>query len=444
MKKAKISNYLVKRFETSEKDVAEWFGYYNYDPLNHDQNKMLCNRSKTESKSIKSTDQIELGYYDITNGFWHHIGFSDSWNWPQGAMMQWLPGEGNENKVIYNCSKDGRLVSRIFDISTNETKEIDWAIYGITPDGKKSITLDLERSYWCRAYHYQSVKNEEKDGDVYSEDGVFEIDLINNIRKRIISIQDIIKADSRPYFSKMKHWVEHVMINPSGTRFCFLHRFSPSDNVFAYKTRLCIADIDGKNLQVISGWEKLDRTHFGWNGDDAFAIYTYRNSRYGNPHSIKTIITSPNINFKELFGKILIGISNRLPSKIGKLISGRKTYYAVYSFNNDKFEQYDCYSSEALNIDGHPSFTKDGHYMITDSYPDSHGYRRFIVFDVRTQKGKILSKMPENQKPGGANCDLHPKVAGNNKFVIFDTTYSGKHSMILFEIEWDKIIKVLS
>ena len=66
---------------------------------------------------------------------------------------------------------------------------------------------------------------------------------MNNTCKRIISIQDIIAIDSRPYFSKAKHWLEHVMINPKGTKFCVLHRFSPIDDVYRYITRIIIVDI---------------------------------------------------------------------------------------------------------------------------------------------------------------------------------------------------------
>lgn len=70
------------------------------------------------------------------------------------------------------------------------------------------------------------------------------------------------------------------MISPSSKRFCFLHRFSPIDNVYKYETRLFIADIDGHNLQLISGWESFSWSHFGWKNDDEFVIYTQTPYRY--------------------------------------------------------------------------------------------------------------------------------------------------------------------
>jgi len=433
---------MTKLFEASS-DKAEWFGYYNYDPLNFDQTKILCNKSLEDGVKVSSGMTLELGYYDIRTSKWHHIGESDSWNWQQGAMMQWIPGVGNENNVIYNTSKGGKIISIIHNIATKTDKIIDYPIYGITPDGKKSISIDFERSYWCRAYHYQSVKNYDKNSDVYVDDGIFEIDLVKNKRKRLITIQEIIRSDSRPYFNGMKHWIEHVMINPSGTRFCFLHRFSPVDNIYDYKTRLCVADIDGKNLQVIDGWEDLDRTHFGWKGVDEFAIYSYRYSRYGFPRDIRKILKDSPIHIGELLSRIIVGISNRIPIKIGNAISGRKTYYEVFSFKDGRFEHVDIYSNETLNIDGHPSFTKDGNYMITDTYPNKQKIQTLQVLNCKNKKYYNMGFFYAYYHKNPASCDLHPKLSNNNNYLMVDSAYNKTHHLILFKLDWNKIIKKL-
>lgn len=217
MKGYKLSKYVEKVFETSSSEYSEWFGYYNYDTLTSDHSKLLCNRIKEDGVKPRADLKIKVGYYDIPSGEWHHVGESDSWNWQQGCMAQWL----NDNEVIYNSSENNHHIAIIHNIKTGTERKIDWAIYGITPDGKKSIALDMERAHWCRAYHYESVADKSKDGPVYEQDGIFEIDLENNTRKLIISIQEVITLDSRSYFKKAKHWIEHVMINQEGTKFCF-------------------------------------------------------------------------------------------------------------------------------------------------------------------------------------------------------------------------------
>ena len=445
MKKRIISKYLTSKFETCGHD-AEWYGYYNYDTLNHDKTLMLCNQSPSESHVINAKDKIGLGYYNLTSGEWHLIDTTDSWNWQQGAMMQWLPGKCNENKVIYNCSRNGHLVAKIKDIKTNETKDIDWAIYGLTPDGKKSISLDFERSYWCRAYHYQSVTNIQKEGRIIEGDGIYEIDLQNNTRKLLIDIHDIVKNSPDSNFDSMKHWVEHIMINPSGTKFCFLHRFSPQGEIKYYKTRICIANIDGSGLQVIPGWNKYMWSHFGWKNDSDFVIYTYKrlvpfNSAKENDSTIKK---EKNFSTIRTLIKIAVGIKDILPKRILNIFKSENFYYQYYECKNGKYELADSWKNSFFNIDGHPSFTSDGRYMLTDSYPDDNGYRRYIIFDTMTHKGMIIAKMPENKQEGNVACDLHPKLSKDNLNVVFDTTSSGKHSMILFDINWDIIKKKIS
>ena len=303
MKRIKLSKYLTPVFETPP-GTGSWFGYYNYDTLNYDQTKMLSNRTKNDAKKIEKGMTIEVGYYDIPSGEWHHIGESDSYNWPQGAMLQWLPGKGNENKVIYNTSDGKHNIAKIFDIVTQEEKTINWSIYGLTPDGKKSITLNFERSHWCRAYHYESIANEEYNVRVAEDDGIFEIDLENNTRKRIVSIQSVINIDKEEYFDKAKHWLEHIMVSPSGKRFCFLHRFAIG-NLDNYETRLFIADINGSNLQIIDGWRDFYWSHFGWNGDDEFTIYSYRSNFHKRIiESIKTsssgYLSKPKFSIKDI------------------------------------------------------------------------------------------------------------------------------------------------
>ncbi len=199
-----LSKYIEKVFDTRSEDHSEWFGYYNYDALDASQSRLICNKAKFDGVKPSKELDIDLGYYDLKTGEWHFVDSTNSWNWQQGVMMQWLPGTGNENRVIYNCTCNGHNCSAIYDVVSNQKKEIDWSIYGITPDGCKSIALEMERSHWCRAYHYDSVSNPAWEGRVIDDDGIFEVDLVSNTRKKIISIQDIIHCDSRPYFEEVR------------------------------------------------------------------------------------------------------------------------------------------------------------------------------------------------------------------------------------------------
>lgn len=439
-----ISKYLLPIFEAKSENNAEWFGYYNYDPLNYDQTRLLCNRGKTERWIIEESDSIELGYYDIKTGIWHHIGDTNSWNWQQGAMMQWVPD--SHSKVIFNCTTNGHICSKIIDINDGAVRELDSAIYGLTPDGKRSITVDMERAYWCRAYHYQSVVNNNKDGRVLEGDGIFELDLETNRKRLLISIEDVIKADYRPYFEKQKHWLEHIMVSPKGDKFCFLHRFSPESNVFSYETRLIIANIDGSAMQVIPGWDKYVWSHFGWRSDNSFSIYCYAYPRPKKEGDLSEVNNTPiqSKSFRKLMlSKLRPVIKSIMPAGLIRKLRGPMQYYQYYEVNSDgQFALVNRFDNKHFDIDGHPSFTKDGCYMITDTYPDKRSWRHLFILNVKNGKSIRVAKFKENNHKNCAMCDLHPKLSVNNDFVMVDSTYTGRHSLSLFKINWNLVSEV--
>lgn len=434
MKDYKLSKHVEKVFETPSIDYSEWFGYYNFDTLSSDHSKLLCNRIKEDGIAPQAHIKIEVGYYDIPDGIWHHVGYSDSWNWQQGCMAQWL----NDDEIIYNSSKDNHHIAVIHNIKTNEDRIIDWAIYGITPDGKKSISLDMERAHWCRAYHYESVADESKDGAILEEDGIFEIDLVNNKRKRIISIQDIINLDSRPYFSKAKHWLEHIMINPAGTKFCVLHRFSPVDNIYLYVTRLIIVDLKTSHMECIPGWEHTQWSHFGWDGDN-FAIYTYPQKGTGiNASHFESGKPKVELNVKKkesLKTKIANLIRTIIPEAFERRLRGNLTYYQYYQFINNKYVLKEQFMNDEFLVDGHPSFIASERIMITDSYPHRNGLQYLYQYDVNNKKIKKLGTFNTYYTGNPASCDLHPKVSRDGKYVVVDTAHDAKHHMIVLKLK---------
>lgn len=427
--------YIKQLFET-DTDYSEWFGYYNYDVISKDGKKMLCNRATFDARAITPEDTIDLGWYDITTGDWHFIDSTDSFNWQQGAMLQWMPNDGN--KVIYNISRDNHFKSIICDIRDGSKRIIDFPTYCVTPDGKYFISLNYERCYWCRAYHYQSVKNPKYNVQVAEDDGIFKVNLETNTVKRIVKIQDVIAIDAPEDFKIAKHWLEHIMINKAGDRIVFLHRYSYGN---AYSTRMFICDIDGNNLQLIDGWKENDWSHFGWKGNRAFAIYSVKKNAFQANYAKSVQKAKSKFSIMSIINWLVHLPGLRI---IKDKLKPNERYYKVYEEEFGKYIFIQNYDNKLFNIDGHPSFTDDGRYMITDSYPDSDGNQRLMVFDSQTLKGIIIAKLAAPLSGNPASCDLHPKLSYGAKYVAVDTAYLGKHHMILFELKWDEIKKQIS
>lgn len=423
-------------FETPVNDFAEWFGYYNYDPLDSQHRRLLVHRADFDERQVTENDRVELGYYDINSGSFISIGQSDSFNWQQGTMLQWLPDD--ENKIIFNFSEKGDFKSRIVDINSKESRAIDFPIYGIEPNGEFALALDYKRLYWCRAYHYQPVQNPDFDGRVKSGDGIFRIDLKTGTTSLLLPIERIIEVDKDADFDQAKHWLEHVMISPDGKKFAFLHRFSYGD-VMSYCTRLFICDTDGSNLKIVKGWRNFGWSHFGWCGNNAFAIYTYIAPKIGRVKTKPGIAPKRDLK-RRLFGIIKATAKALIPRRLLNNMVGKASYYQVYKISSDGEPRLEKNLSDGhFQIDGHPSFTIDGRYMITDTYPDSKGWQRLLVFNMSTNRQLVLASFEAPLKGNPASCDLHPKLSRDNQYVTVDTAHSGRHQMMTFKLEWDKI-----
>ncbi len=434
MKKYRLTSSVQKVFETDGQH-PEWGGYYNYDFLSADHTKLLCNRSCMDGRAVQQGDMVEVGYYDLTTGTWHSLDVSDSFNWPQATMLQWIPGS-DDKKVIFNLSKDGHLISRIVDIETGEKRDLCYPVYGMTPDGKQAITLNLERSYWTPAYHYQSVVNEACNVDVLEGDGIFSLDIESNTLKCIVTLEDVLKYKPEERFAEGAHWLEHIMVSPSGKRFVFLHRYMYGGK--GRRTRMLIADIDGSNLQVIDNWQKYRWSHFGWRGDDSFVMYAVEQKQiaasYGAaaaPAAKKSIKSRVMGVVKSIYRKTL----SRLIPKNFKTRMLNKTGYQLYEADaSGLFTLKKTYSIGALSIDGHPSFTPDGRYMITDTYADDKKYRRLLVLDMQSEQLTELGKFYSPFWGTPASCDLHPKLSRDGGYVVIDTAYSGGHRMMVLKL----------
>ena len=430
-KKIILSDWVDLVFSTPE-TFSHWFGYYNYSPIDLEGNRLLVHRVDFDARAITADDVAEVGFFDLKDGSWHSLGKTNAFNWQQGSMLQWLHGEQDGNEIIYNCTKNGKFIAKIFNINKNTDRDISWPIYGVTPDGKTSITLQFERNYWCRAYHYESIKNLEFDVRVAEDDGIFSVDLETNTVKKIVSIQNVINADFSPEFSSAKHWLEHIMINREGLRFSFYHRFTRGDN---FITRILTANIDGTDLYVVDGWRESGWwSHMNWRFDDEFVAYGCKRRKSGEIYDkVTNSLGKSGELLKKIYRKIIVpSISKRVHHTIAT-----NSCYKVYK---DKQGQIGEFSHGYLINDGHPSFTKDGKYMLTDTYADKKNYRRLLLFDVVKKKTYELGKFFSPYNNCSYRCDLHPRFSRDEKYIIIDSAHSGKHQMTVFELLWNKII----
>jgi Tol biopolymer transport system component len=159
------------------------------------------------------------------------------------------------------------------------------------------------------------------------------------------------------------------MINPNGKRFIFLHRWIKNGIKF---DRLISSDMDGEDLYILLDDNMV--SHCNWKDDET--IITWANTKeYGNH------------------------------------------YYLLI----DKSENKEVFGEKILDVDGHPSFSPNGEYMITDTYPNFRLKQRLILYNLEKNEIQIIASVYANLKyMNETRCDLHPRWKRDSSEICFD------------------------
>jgi hypothetical protein len=214
-----------------------------------------------ENRSPTGDDQIKVGMVDLQdNDRWTELGESNAWNWQQGCMLQWLPG--SENEILWNDREGGRFVCHILNVKTGARRTISHAIYSVSPDGKSAVTADFRRIGDVRpGYGYAGLKDPHADDMAPEDSGVFHVDLETGEANLILSLAEISKLGEIPNKQPgIKHYFNHLLFNPDGSRFIVLHRWRYPNG--SRLTRLITANPDGSDVRIVvpNGYA----SHFIW------------------------------------------------------------------------------------------------------------------------------------------------------------------------------------
>lgn len=416
-------------FKTPDDGYHYYFGYYDKSPLSKDGEKLLALRVSFIDKIPEANDIATIGYFDLkkSNQF-VELSQTNTFNWQQGCMLQWL-GPDHNNKIIYNDLVDGVFSSVIFNISNTEKQILPMAVYSVFSDGSKALCIDNERHHWCRrGYSYDGVYNESKNKNIVPGDGIFTLDLNNGDVSLIITTEQMNKIKPISSMNEGPNYLEHLMVNPSGTQFAFLHRWKNFGGIYA---RLYVADTDGKNIKIINNSGRM--SHFCWKNDTQILGWGGLRNAFNLLRSYKNFakyIVKPLMPFYRRLAK---GDSVEGNSVISRVTSGDS--YIVFDINTGKSQRI---LPRHLNKDGHPSVCPSNESIfLSDTYPGSESKCQLLA--VNMESGEIFELDRLNSMPKYDNspirCDLHPKWSFCGYYVSVDTMHEKRRSIYLYEIE---------
>ena len=328
-----------------------------------------------------SKDTLEIVVYNRFQKTVETIATTQTWSSQQGSMVQWL----DERTIIFNDLVAGDLVARIIDLEDKSEKIVPLPIQTLHPNGKEALSLNYKRLAKMRPEYGYSVTANNFTSDLsYTEDGIWRVDLETGETKLIITIESLIKHQPRPEMANCQHKVNHIMYSPQGSRYVFMHRWLGSSGKYS---RLYVADSEA-NLKLLLDDRMI--SHYSWQDEEHLLAWA-RTEESGDHYYLINVVTGE----KQLIGPNILDIYG----------------------------------------DGHPSFSPDRRWILTDSYPDKARKQHLLLYEITTGKlTEIASFFAPLKYSAEIRCDLHPRWSPDGNWVSVDATYEGKRMSYLLDI----------
>jgi hypothetical protein len=362
----------------SNTDYEHLFGYYDKSPWDASGTRMIYLRVNEANKFTASDNYADIILKNLITKKEEVIAQTHSWNVQQGCMLQWI-GPKYLDDIIYNDFRDGQYCSVILNISSGNEKILPMPVYSVSNDGTIALTLDFSRLNSFRpGYGYINLKDETINDKYPDSPCIWRMNLNDGDIKPLFTYKSLFNIKPQEGMSDAFHKVNHIMINPSGNRFMFLHRWILNGVKY---DRLITSNIEGEDLFILLDDDMV--SHCNWKGDKTIIAWA-NTHEYGNH------------------------------------------YYEL----KDKTKNLFILAKDELKVDGHPSYSPNGRYIITDTYPDFKKKQSLILYDIETQKIMKVAEVYSNIKyKNDTRCDLHPRWKRDSSEICFDGA-QGEHRQV--------------
>jgi hypothetical protein len=310
-----------------------------------------------------------------------------AWNFQQGCMAHWL-ATSPDSLIIYNDLVDGRFVSIIMNVhSKKKIKTIPFPVSAVSPNGREAVSINFARLRITRTdYGYGGEgQNARPDVTFPEDDGLFLVDLDAGTATMLVSIADV-RSEVPELQGEQIEYFNHTLFSRDGAKIFWLARSQPNPR----NTTAFVVSRDGKRLLRCfpDGWEG---SHFDWlNGSELMITARYD---------------------AKLWNHILFTVGQNDYRRLGNGI---------------------------LDYDGHGTFSPDGRWMVTDTYPNNALHeQKLYLMDMATQAVLSLGRFVEPPEfMGGWRCDLHPRWSPGGDRIGFNSTFTGSRQVYVMELAW--------
>ena len=338
-----------------------FFGYYDASPLRPagDQAVFHQHRSNEEVTIVRySRDGVD------------ELATSTAWNYQQGSRLQWLPGH---DRIVFNDFQDGELVAHVLNKDGKQVATYDRPVQSISPTGEEYVSLNYHRIGRNRPDYGYDYDRTDLDPE---QDGLWIVDVPSGQYRQVVSLADLIHNS----VDQLNHYLNHVLYNPSGERFVFLHRWYDGQG---RSSRL----YDSASLDSpVVAWKII--SHYCWLNDAQLLVW-------GNSDD---------------FGR----------------------GYHVINLDTNSVSYLEALSGSG---DGHPSVSPNGRWIVTDTYPNRARERKLLLYDRYeqsvTELGRFFSPLTYT---GPSRCDLHPRWGPDGSVISLDSTHQERRNTYFVDV----------
>lgn len=372
------SEGIVKRI--SPEDEYEYFyGYYDKSPWDSSDRYILAIRVKNAYSSVAPSEPGTIVLIDTeNNNRIIEIGTTYSWNVQQGCMAQWL-GPDFKSKIIYNDFRQGKHCSIVYDvIRMTEVKVLPLPVYDVASNGTYALSLDFTRLNRMRpGYGYSNLKDSTIKEKCPNSTCIWKLDLETGKVTSLFKYTDFAKFEKNETMKDAEHKINHIMISPNTKRFMLLHRWFRNGRKHS---RLITVNVDKTDMYNLS--------------DDVFVSHCY----WKNDYEILSFLR-------------------------------KKEHGDHYYLLKDKTRNYEMLWNE-LNTDGHCSYSPDGKYVITDTYPNRKRIASVYLCSENENSCRRIARVFSPFKyDNDCRCDLHPRWNRKGDMICIDSVHLGKRGL---------------
>ena len=397
--------------------LKHFFGYHDKSPWNSTQTHILAHESGAPHRMPLRGEKVTIGVVDLATNQFEPITETVAWNWQQGAMASWVD-HPNQHAFVYNDLRDNQYVTVRRQVGSNKEEIFGQSIYTASRKGNIGIGIDFNRISTLRpGYGYTVVKGMPFTPE--NEDGIYQIDFATGHVKLILSYQQIFDFAQKEVASYENQWVAHLLLNPSGTRFLFLHRMRLETRVY---TRLLTANVDGSNMRVLL---QGMASHFCWQDDHNILIWA-RQQSLSQQKGLYRLLKQSFIH------KIWHSVVRQ--SAAGEWARSN-ILQDSFVLINDQTGKSTRFAEGVVQDDTHPFVSPNGRWVVMDTYPNAENYQGLWLINMETKEKIVLGEfyIPPHIT-GGYRCDLHSRWSPDGRFVCIDSAHTGTRQMYILDV----------